>query len=103
MRQHRPRLTPVVTTIVVAVAACSGQATMSQSEAEKQISAALEKQVGRKPDKVTCPGDIDAKVGETMRCTLTADDVTFGLEMKITSVDGDDAKFDIKVDEEPVG
>ncbi|MEZ5321147.1 MAG: DUF4333 domain-containing protein [Microthrixaceae bacterium] len=81
--------------------ACSSQATMSKSEAERQISSALEKQVGRKPDKVTCPDDIDAVVGRSMRCNLTADDTTYGLTMKITSVDGGKAKFDIKVDNQP--
>lgn len=38
-----------------------------------------------------------------MRCTLTAEDTTYGVTITITSVDGDKANFDIKVDDKPIG
>ena len=39
------------------------------------------------------------------RCTLTGgDDPTeYGVSIKVTEVDGDNAKFDIQVDEKPQG
>lgn len=95
--------TAAIAAALVALAGCSGTSKMSQSEAESQISSALEDQVGQAPDDVTCPGDISAEVGETMRCELTAGGDTYGLTMEITSVEGDKAKFDIEVDDEPKG
>lgn len=103
MRVHTRRLTVLALAATFVVAGCSTQATMSKAEVEKQISNGLEKQVGQKPDKVDCPSDIDAEIGKTMRCTLSVDDTTYGLTIKITSVDGDKANFDIKVDDKPEG
>jgi hypothetical protein len=101
-----PTLRTTVAAVVLAAvgaagAGCSGQAVLSQAQAEKQISAALEKEVGQKPDKVTCPGDVDAEKGKTMKCELTADGTTYGLTITITSVKDDNVKFDIKVDSTP--
>ncbi|WP_307644745.1 DUF4333 domain-containing protein [Nocardia uniformis] len=39
------------------------------------------------------------KVGTTMRCTLTAGGDTLGLTVTVTSVDGDNVKYDVEVDE----
>jgi hypothetical protein len=51
-----------------------------------------------KPD-VTCPEDIEGKVGTTTRCALTAGDgSTLGVTVKVTSVEGDQINFDIKAD-----
>ncbi|MFI5684791.1 DUF4333 domain-containing protein [Streptomyces sp. NPDC051636] len=54
-----------------------------------------------KPD-VTCPKDLVGEVGNSTRCTLTAGDgSTLGVTVTVSSVDGDDAHFDIKADETP--
>ncbi len=99
-----PRLTFHIAMIAAAVfvaGGCSGTTTMSQEEAEKQISAALEEQVGEAPDDIACPDDITAEVGETMECELTDGDDVYGVTMTITEVEGDKALFDVEVDEEP--
>ncbi|MFE2990677.1 DUF4333 domain-containing protein [Streptomyces sp. NPDC059262] len=54
-----------------------------------------------KPD-VTCPEDLVGKVGNTGRCTLTANDgSTLGVTVKVSSVNGNNVNFDIKADETP--
>lgn len=54
-----------------------------------------------KPD-VTCPEDLTGKKGTSTRCTLTASDgSTLGVTVTVTSVEGDDIKFDIKADDTP--
>ncbi|WSW80512.1 DUF4333 domain-containing protein [Streptomyces sp. NBC_00996] len=52
-----------------------------------------------KPD-ITCPEDLAGKVGNTTRCTLTADDgSTLGVTVKVSSADGDNINFDFKADD----
>lgn len=54
-----------------------------------------------KPD-MACPEDLEGKKGTTTRCTLTASDgSTLGVTVTVTSVDGDNIKFDIQADDTP--
>jgi len=95
------RLLATIGIAVMFVAGCSSQATVSSSEVQTQISDALESQVGTEPDEVSCPEDMPAEVGETMRCELTHEDVTYGVTVEITEVQDDQALFDIEVDDQP--
>ncbi len=61
----------------------------------------VEKKVGQTPKSVTCPGDLAAQTGTTMRCILTADDGTaFGVTVTVTAVDTSTGNvgLDMKVD-----
>lgn len=97
----------IATTAAAALAlgtACSaevsvGDKALSQEKVEKQVSSELEKTVGFAPDSVTCPDDLKAEVGTTMRCKLTSGGDTLGVSLKVTEVKGSDVKFSIKVDE----
>lgn len=80
------------------IAGC-GKATVPKDQVAQQISDQLTKQVGQKPDSVTCPDDLPATVGATVRCTLKAGTDTLGVTAKVTSVDGSNVKFDIQVDQ----
>jgi hypothetical protein len=93
-----PRLPLATTAVVIAfmAAGCSGS-TMTESEAETQIEAALENDNGLTIDEVDCPDDITAEVDETMTCEVTAEGETAKVKMTITSVEGDTAKFDVEV------
>ncbi|MDG4856792.1 DUF4333 domain-containing protein [Streptomyces sp. T-3] len=54
-----------------------------------------------KPD-VTCPKDLIGKVGSTARCTLAVDDGgALGVTVKVSSADGENINYDIKVDDTP--
>ncbi len=90
---------------VATAAACSFSAgtsvSVDKADVAKEISANLEKQVGRAPESVECPENLEGKVGVTMRCTLKDSGETYGVTVTVTKVEGTDVKFDIKVDDEP--
>ncbi len=90
----------------VALSACSFSTSTGKSvkeaDVESQISAQLAAKIGEKPKSVTCPGDLKAKQGTTMRCSLVdKTDKKYGLTVTVTSVEGNTVNFDIKVDDEP--
>ena len=87
----------VVSLLVFGLAGC-GAAAVDQKQVETRISDQLEKQGGQRPDSVTCPDDLTAEKGATMRCELSAGGETLGVSTKVTEVDGSDVKFDIQVD-----
>ena len=101
---RRLPLLAAVPVLLAGLGACGGTGTLSAKEVATKAEDALEAQVGTRPD-ITCPEDLDATVGAKTTCTLTAGDdpAEYGVTVTVTSVDGDSAKFDIKVDEQPKG
>jgi uncharacterized protein DUF4333 len=87
--------------LIIGAAACSGDKSVSKTDVANQISSQLAGQVGHKPDSVTCPDDLKAAVGATQRCELTDQGATYGVTVTVSSVDGDNVKYDIKVDDKP--
>ena len=87
---------------VLLAAGCSvsvGSTTVSKSKLEQKVADRLAAKVGQRPKAITCPGDLKAEKGTKMRCRLEADDGTkIGLTVTVTSVQGSDVKFNIKVD-----
>jgi hypothetical protein len=98
------RLVPLVAAPLLALGltACGG--TLARDEVATKAEDALEQQVGSRPE-ISCPEDLDAEVGATTRCTLTAGEepAEYGLTITVTAVDRADAEFDIVVDDQPVG
>ncbi len=80
-------------------AACSGSANVPRDQVGQQISDQLNQQIGQRPDSVTCPEDLPAKVGASVRCTLKAGTDTLGVTATVTSVEGTNVKFNIQVDQ----
>jgi hypothetical protein len=74
---------------------------VGKDELAGEITKQLEEQVGRAPDQVTCPQDLKGEVGVEERCELTDGGDTYGVNVTVTSVEGKDIKFDIKVDDKP--
>ncbi|SEP51630.1 protein of unknown function [Amycolatopsis saalfeldensis] len=74
---------------------------IAKADLEKGIADALQQSVGQRPDSITCPGPINAKQGEQMRCELAAGSTKYGLTATIKSVDGSNAKYDVQVDPKP--
>lgn len=91
----------LVTATACSVSISGPDTQVDRAEVAKQISEQLEKGVGKAPDKVTCPDDLEAKVGATLRCELTEGGDTLGVQVKVTAVEGSNAKFDIQVDDRP--
>lgn len=81
---------------------CSlGDKSVKKEDVANQISTQLGGQVGHKPESVTCPENLQGTVGATLKCDLTDQGTTFGVTVTVTSVEGDNVKFDIKVDDAP--
>lgn len=84
---------------------CSAQtySKISREQLQQKVSSLLEKQVGQRPDKIECPGDLDAKTGATTRCVLTAGGTRLGTTVRVTSATEDgNYKLDIQVDKQPM-
>ncbi|MEV6217195.1 DUF4333 domain-containing protein [Nocardia sp. NPDC051833] len=102
------RTVPAVLVALLSAAAVSagcsvsvGTATVDKEAVAEQISTQLANQVGETPDRVTCPEDLKAEKGATMTCTLTEQGATYDVKVTVTSVEGDNTKFDIEVADTP--
>ena len=98
----RRSLAIVSVTLMLGATAC-GSGEVSTDDLEAEVSAQLEPQVGQAPDSVDCPEALPAEVDAEVRCTLTSGDTTFGLTLTDTSVENDQALFDVVVDDAPEG
>ena len=77
---------------------------ISAEELAEGAEESLQAQAGARPS-VSCPDGLEAEVGATARCTLTAGDDSqeYGVAVTVTSVDGDTFTVDVEVDDEPLG
>lgn len=85
---------------VLAVVAC-GEGAVKKEDVEKIAMDQLTASAGKQAPQVTCPGDLKAKVGTTMICTLPVDTKVYEVTLKVTSVEGNVTKFDITVADNP--
>jgi hypothetical protein len=99
----RRRVLLAVPLLALGLAGC-GAGTLEASTIEESVADALEEQVGTRPD-ISCPDDIPAEEGAETECTLTAGDdpAEYPVSVRVTSVEGDTANFDIEVGDAPVG
>lgn len=75
---------------------------VSAADVEQQTATMLTDETGVAPASVECPGDLNAEIGTTMRCTINATDGTrIGVTLTVTSVDGDVVNWDFQVDDAP--
>jgi deoxyribodipyrimidine photo-lyase len=85
--------------LMASVGACScsvgSSHSVSKSDVASQISAKMTDAAGNKPDSVTCPSDLLAKVGAQVNCEMKVKDQTFNVNVTVTSVNGNDVKFDM--------
>ncbi|MGW7361386.1 DUF4333 domain-containing protein [Streptomyces sp. NPDC054802] len=63
------------------------------------ISDKLAADTGKRPDRVTCPEHLPARVGATIRCELTAGSDTLGVTVTAVSVNGGRVNYNFKVDD----
>lgn len=81
-----------------------GESTVSASEIESGATKQLTKEVGQAPESIDCPSDLEAKVGESETCTLTAPGgQKYDMNVTISSVSEDDqsVQYQIKVADQP--
>ena len=60
---------------------------IDKTDVANEISLQFEKQVGHKPDSVSCPEDLAAAEGASERCTYTDKGDTYDVTFVVTSVD----------------
>jgi hypothetical protein len=91
--------------LVVGLAGCSTAVAQTVPVDKETVASAvsdqLAKQVGRPPDSVTCPEDLEGVVGTELRCELVDGNNTYGLTVTVTSVEGTSVNFNIAVDDQP--
>uniref|UniRef100_UPI00037AD9C0 DUF4333 domain-containing protein n=1 Tax=Nocardiopsis halotolerans TaxID=124252 RepID=UPI00037AD9C0 len=80
-----------------------GPAAVDAEQVAQRSSEMVAEQVGRNPDAFTCPEDLPAEVDAEIRCELTDGDQTYGVTVTTTSVDGNDVRWDVQVDDAPAG
>lgn len=92
--------------LLLAATGCSGagdggrgEPALQRSEVEQEVRAQLGESVGREPEQVSCPDDLRAEVGRTIRCTLTDSGTTVGVTVTVLSFADDVATYDIQVDD----
>jgi Domain of unknown function (DUF4333) len=79
--------------------ACS-EKTVAKGVVEENISAKLGDKFGERPKSVVCPSSLPAKVDSKITCLLTAPDGTkLDVFVTVTSIEGSDVNFHIKVDD----
>jgi hypothetical protein len=79
----------------LAGAGCSTEKVVDKKDVQNTVSSNLEKNLGQKPDSVTCPSDLKGKVGATLDCQAKTAGVSFTVSLKVTSVDGDTVHYDV--------
>jgi hypothetical protein len=85
--------------LMASAGACSCSVTsrhaVPKADVAKQITDKMTDANGNKPESVSCPDDLGAKVGTQLNCTMKVKDQTFNVNVTVTSVNGDDVKFDM--------
>jgi hypothetical protein len=76
-----------------------GTPSVSQHNVESEVATTLAHQLNQPVPKVVCPGDLKAKIGTVMYCSLTAKGSTksYPVKLKVNSVSGKQAHFSIVV------
>jgi hypothetical protein len=88
----------VVTACVLPLAGC-GKKAVPEKTVESEVASQLAKQAKAATPAVKCPGDLTAKVGTKMTCTLTpqGQTTTYPVTVTVTSVSNGVAHFNAVV------
>ncbi|MBE0587528.1 MAG: DUF4333 domain-containing protein [Hydrogenophaga sp.] len=89
-------LASAITAAVFGAAACSsGTPSVSKKDVESQIVTKMTGADGKKADSVTCPEDLAGQKGAETNCTMKVGDKTSTVNVTVTSIEGDQVKFDM--------
>ena len=96
-------LVAVLGTALLLSTGCSvsvgGPKAMSADKVERKVTSALASKYGQTPDDVSCPKNLKAEKGATVRCVLTAGSDKLGVTVTTTSVHDGRMGLDIQVDD----
>jgi len=68
---------------------------VSKADVADQITAKLTDAAGNKPNSVTCPHDLPAKVGAQLNCQMKVKGQEFNVNVTVTGVNGSKVDFDM--------
>ncbi|MGW0570777.1 DUF4333 domain-containing protein [Streptomyces tauricus] len=80
-------------------AGVSEDGAVHKARVAQTISDKLAADTGKRPDRVTCPQHLPARVGATIHCELTAGGDTFDVTVTAASVNGKQVYYNYKVDD----
>jgi hypothetical protein len=69
---------------------------LQKAQVEKSLLDQLASQLGSRPDSADCTGDLEGKVGNTIKCTVVAGPDTQDFQLTVNTVDGDRIDFNYK-------
>ncbi len=112
MRKGKRRVLAFIVTVAAGgwlVAGCSAHVSIGGTPAvprhsvETEVATTLARQVNEPVPKVVCPGDLKAKVGTVMYCSLTAQGstTTYPVKVQVDSISGTQVHFNIQVSQTP--
>ena len=84
---------------ITGLSACSllGDREVAKEDVEKGISDSLEKEVGRKPERIECPSGLKAEEGAKLECKLHHSGDSISVDVTVDSVDGDNVHYNVEV------
>ena len=106
---HFPAFIVTVAAAGWLVAGCSASvsigetSTLPKHAVETEVATTLARQVHQPVPKVVCPGDLKAKIGTVMYCSLTAQGstTTYPVKVQVDSTSGSNVHFKITVSQTP--
>jgi hypothetical protein len=114
MPKIKPHILAGIVTVVAGgwlVAGCSASAhvsiggtpSVSRHDVETEVATTLAQQLKQPVPTVVCPGNLKAKIGTVMYCSLTAKGATtsYPVKVQVNSVSGKRAHFSIVVSKTP--
>ncbi|KKC02433.1 hypothetical protein AWC17_03090 [Mycobacterium nebraskense] len=76
---------------------CSSKTTVKPDGAAQSVVDVVSSQTGFRPNDVSCPSGVEAKVGQEFDCHFTGPEgKRYTAHMRITKVDGEQVVFDVK-------
>ncbi|MGD1239349.1 DUF4333 domain-containing protein [Mycobacterium seoulense] len=87
----------LVSMVALQVAACSTKTTVKPDGAARSVVDVVSRQTGFRPNDVSCPSGVEAKVGQEFDCHFTGPEGKgYTAHMRITKVEGEQVVFDVK-------
>ncbi|KLO35313.1 hypothetical protein ABW17_24160 [Mycobacterium nebraskense] len=83
--------------LALQLTACSSKTTVKPDGAAQSVVDVVSSQTGFRPNDVSCPSGVEAKVGQEFDCHFTGPEgKRYTAHMRITIVDGEQVVFDVK-------
>ncbi len=87
-----------VLSVIFIVVALTRQGSVDAGDVERRVeSAQKEKSPDVRVGKATCPSDLKAKTGSSVRCTIPVGEATAPYDVTVTSVEGGTVRYSIRV------